>query len=180
MLQRLILLAAPCLAASALVVSGPITAHAVTGTTGACANGDQHTGNVHHSFTDSHRNCVTATGSGETAYLTDSNFNLINMFGSNDTVRDFSNNNSNTIQFDLGANGDTVTGFNSHGNNLEIQAGALNDYIILAGVADPGNLVVPAGVSNAVLEFTSTCTAAKTVPTADNGLGTRSAPIIVC
>lgn len=82
----------PGLAASALAIAGPITAHAA-GSTGPCSgagtgNPVQHTGSGHHSFTDSHNNCVNFVGVSDTAFLNDSNFNLINMVGNSDTVHD--------------------------------------------------------------------------------------------
>lgn len=41
---------------------------------------------------------MTATGTDETAYLTGSDFNLINVFGNNNSVRDITNGNHNTLR----------------------------------------------------------------------------------
>ncbi len=101
MLKILAPLGAAGLAASALAVAGPVAVRAA-GSQGPCGSAGpghpiQHTGAGHHSFTDSHNNCVNFVGSGNTAFLDDSNFNLINMAGNNDTVHDFKNSNGNTV-----------------------------------------------------------------------------------
>jgi hypothetical protein len=186
MRKVLSLLAAPCLATTVLAVSGQIAAHAAfpNGTTGPCPSGEQHillsTSTLHHSFTGSHDNCVESGGTGNTAFLTDSDFNLVNMFGSNDTIRGFANSSHNSIVFEAGTTGDTITGSNANGNLLEIQGGAVNDVVILLANDTTGFLVVPGSVSDAVLEFSSACTGSHTTPSGDNGLGTLASPIIVC
>jgi hypothetical protein len=150
------------------------------------ANSDpvQHTGPGHHSFTDSHNNCVNFANSSGTAFLNDSNFNLINEFGTNDTVHDFNNSNHNTILFDApgsnthpGANNDTLTASNANGNTFEFFNTATNDFPSLLGTSDTTGLLGVSG-SNDFLVFDSSCTG-RHIYTASN-TGTSATPIVVC
>ena len=68
-------------AAMAMAMAVPVTGHAQV-TNGPCSgagtgNPVQHTGTGHHSFTDSHNNCVAFNNPGNTAFLNDSNNNSI-------------------------------------------------------------------------------------------------------
>lgn len=169
-------------ASAALAVAAPLPAQAA-GTTGPCSgagtgNPVQHTGNGHHSFTDSHNNCVNFVGSNDTAYLTDSDFNLINMNGNNDLVHNFKNSNGNTITFQAGANSDTLSATNADGNNVTFSAGAVGDVITLMGTQNDTGIIIDG--SNDFITFGSgPCTAGQQHVTGSNQ-GTASAPIVIC
>lgn len=180
MLRTMASFATASLAVAALAVATPTLAHAA-GTTGPCSgaamgNPVQHTGNGHHSFTDSHNNCVNFVGTGGTAFLEDSDFNLINLGGNNDTVRDFRNSNSNTITFQAGANFDTVTATNAVNDAITLLAGSSNDVISLVGLT---NATVSITGSNDFLVFTAGCGSVSVAVLATDA-GTSSAPITLC
>jgi hypothetical protein len=170
------------LAASALAIAGPITAHAA-GTTGPCSgagtgNPVQHTGSGHHSFTDSHNNCVNFVGVSDTAFLNDSNFNLINMAGNSDTVHDFNNSNGNTINFNAGANFDTLSASSANGDTVTFQTGSSGDVIDLLGLTND-TVTFTSGASNDFLIFTAGCgTTARTIT--GSGIGMAGSPITIC
>jgi hypothetical protein len=125
------------LAAAAMAIGSPVTAHA-NGTNGPCpSNGLQHTGPGHHSFTDSHNNCVNFAYSDQIAYLTDSNFNLINIGGHFDSVRNFQSSNGNTINFDPMSSYDTLTAtVSSNGNLVTFDKTAVGDFVNLLGTTN--------------------------------------------
>jgi len=175
-------LAGAGLAVAALAVAGPVTAHAA-GSGGPCSgagtsNPVQHTGNGHHSFTDSHNNCVNFSGTGDTAFLEDSNFNLINMAGNNDTVHDFKNSNGNTITFQALANSDTLSASNANGNTITFTNGSTNDVVDLIGLTND-SVTFAGDASYDYLNFTSGC---GTTPRTITGshLGSPSNPVTIC
>jgi hypothetical protein len=169
------------LAASALALAGPVTAHAA-GTQGPCGgtpgNPVQHTGNGHHSFTDSHNNCVNFSGANNTAFLDDSDFNLINMAGNNDLVHDFKHSNGNTVTFQAGANSDTLSASSANGNTVTFDSGSVGDVVTLLGLTND-TVTFALGASNDFLNFTAACgTAPQTI--VGSNLGTASSPITIC
>src|SRR5258708_39817778 len=140
MLKTMAPFATAGLAVAALAVAVPTTAHAA-GTTGPCGFAGpgqpiQHTGNGHHSFTDSHNNCVNFAGTGNTAFLDDSDFNLVNMLGHNHTVRDFKNSESNTITFQAGTSFDTLTATNAANDVVTFLTGSTGDLVALSGLTN--------------------------------------------
>ncbi len=243
MLRMVLPIGAAGLAAAALAVGGPITVHAA-GSGGPCGgagtgNPVQHTGNGHHSFTGSHNNCVNFAGPGDTAYLTDSDLNLINMNGSNDVVRNFinssrntvsfaaganfdtlsassasgntvnfagsgdtayltdsdlnlinmngnndlihnfTNSSGNTISFAAGANSDTLNASNARGNTVTFDAGAVNDVVTLIG-ATGVSVTLSGGASNDVLIFTAGCAPGSDILIFGNNAGSAAAPMTIC
>jgi hypothetical protein len=138
--KSLVLAAGASMAATAAAMAGPVTAHAQQtgpGSDGPCpSTGKQHTGPGHHSFTHSDNNCVNFANSSGTAYLTDSDFNLINMNGLKDTVRNFEDSNHNTINFFSGSNYDTVSADDANSNTLAFDKGASGDFVTLLGSND--------------------------------------------
>jgi hypothetical protein len=184
-MQRILAAAgATALAATALAMSGPVTAHA-QGTTGPCANGTQHQGafSGHHSFTDSHNNCVQFNAPNDTAFLTDSNFNSIIFNGANNIVEDFKNSNSNTITFDANSTGNELNASNANNWTANF-VGASNDFVDLLGTtATPLTMTIEA--SDVAIAFDSSCTMNMTVTNASiaqlgMGTGTESNPIVIC
>jgi hypothetical protein len=136
------------LAAPALALAVPVTAHANGTPGGTCPGGQQHTGPGHHSFTHSDGNCVTFSDPSQTAFLNTSDFNSI-VFETNtpnNTVRDFSNSNNNAIDFMSGASGNTLSSSGSNGNSLFFCGSsrgpfgcpgpALNDVVLLDHVTN--------------------------------------------
>lgn len=180
MLRTLAPFATAGLAVAALTVAVPTTAHAA-GTAGPCGaagtgNPVQHTGNGHHSFTDSHNNCVNFVGTNGTAFLQDSDFNLINLAGDHDTVRDFRNSDSNTITFQAGTSFDTLTAASAVNDVVTFLTGSTGDLIALSGLAN-GSVAVDG--SNDFLVFTAGCgTTAWMV--IGNNVGSASAPVTIC
>ena len=180
MLRTLAPFATAGLAVAALVVAAPTTAHAA-GTQGPCGFAGpgqpiQHTGNGHHSFTDSHNNCVNFSGTNGTAFLEDSDLNLINLAGDHNAVRDFTNSDFNTITFQAGTSFDTVTASNAVNDDVTLLSGSTNDVITLIGLT---NVTLSVSGSNDFLIFTAGC-GSSTLMVFGNNVGTRSAPITIC
>jgi hypothetical protein len=180
MLRPLTLAVAAGTALSALAVVVPVTTHAA-GTTGPCSFTSpnhplQHTGNGHHSFTDSHDNCVQfGTTTGNTAFLDDSNFNSVIFTGNNNTLHDFENSSFNSISF--GGSFDTLRGENANGNTFTYSSTAVNDVATLLGTHDTSGTITVSG-SNDFLVFDASCTG--NVSVSSSGLGTSNAPITIC
>ncbi len=172
--------AAAALAASALAIAVPVTAQAA-GTTGPCGgagtgNPVQHTGNGHHSFTGSHSNCVNFVGVGNTAELTDSDFNLLNFGGVNDTVHDFSHSSGNTITFQAGTAFDTLTASNAANDTFTFLTGSQGDSIELVGLTNDS---INISGSNDFLVFTAGCGSITRTVIGDS-IGSALGPITIC
>lgn len=171
-------------AAALLAACVPLTAQAdAPGTSGPCSgagtgNPVQHTGNGHHSFTDAHNNCVNFVGTNNTAFLDDSNFNLVNMNGNNDVVHQFTNSSHNTISFAAGANFDTLSASNATGDIVNFDPGAVNDVVTLVGMTNDLVEMTQFAV-NDYLIFTAGCGNIGRVIALSN-LGTPTSPIMIC
>jgi len=169
------------LTASALAIAGPITAHAAGTSGGPCSGAGtgspvQHTGPGHHSFTDSDNNCVNFVGTGNTAFLNDSDNKLINMFGNNDIVRDFNNSDNNSIAFAAGANFDELNASNATFNTLTFTTGAVGDVVDLQGITNDSILISGTGVFADVVGSNASCTI--TSSTAGNGTAGHPGTVI--
>ena len=117
-------------------------------------------------------------GVSDTAFLNDSNFNLVNMFGSFDTVHDFNNSNGNTINFNAGANFDALSAGSASGDTVSFLSGAAGDVVDLLGLTND-TVTLTGTASDDFLIFTAGCgTAPKTI-TASN-LGSAGSPITIC
>ena len=181
MLKLVLPFAATGLAAAALAVGAPVVAHA-SGPTGCQVFGgptpDQHLGPGHHSFTDSSNNCVVFDNANDTAFLNDSNLNLMFIGGTNNTVNDFNHSNSNLVEFDPSSSGNTLSANRANDNGVFFSAGDVADTITLLGTTNDAIIITGSGLFADVVDPNAggnTCT----VNAADAGTGTRNNPAIV-
>jgi len=115
-------------------------------------------------------------GTGNTAFLNDSDNKLINMFGNNDIVRDFNNSDNNSIAFAAGANFDELNASNATFNTLTFTTGAVGDVVDLLGITNDSILISGTGVFADVVGSNASCTI--TSSTAGNGTAGHPGTVI--
>lgn len=183
MLKLVLATAATGLVAAALAVSGPLTARAASGPTGCELFGgptpEQHFGDGHHSFTNSNDNCVVFEDPSNTAFLNDSNYNFILMGGVHNTVNDFNHSNVNSVYFDYGTSGNTLSASKANFNEVVFDPYDVADAVSLLGTTGDYVEITGSGLYADVEDPSSGGGHYCDVNAGDAGSGTASNPAIV-